>query len=192
MFPVKRPTRKLRDLKIAEISAVDRGAGRGVKVLLMKRLQEDEMPTIPEAAFVERAKNLYSYGTLDQHVRELAKAEGISVSKAFDRIMATDPSAAEILAAAKLVNGSDALLLDKAHGSSSNDPQNPHGQSQNAATAGETLDRLRREHSAKAMSRLTALVDAHVASGLSRSEAFDRVQRENPIAWAAAKDARGV
>jgi hypothetical protein len=83
--------RILKDLVISEVSSVDRGAGHGVQVVLMKR---DETQERQSMTLIERVKksNLSRAGVaelLRHQVRKLAKP-GERFESAFDRCITTD------------------------------------------------------------------------------------------------------
>ena len=75
--------RLLKDLQIFDVSSVDRGAGEGVKVLLLKRQREsDEMTQLEK---VQKANDEFEK-LIDEHVKKFPK---ISRAKATRELMAT-------------------------------------------------------------------------------------------------------
>src|SRR5713101_6204254 len=72
--------RILRNLKIREVSAVDKGAGRGVRVMLIKRLDDDdtENTTMPNVD-INKATPMFN-----EYVGLIMKRDGVSRSRAYD------------------------------------------------------------------------------------------------------------
>jgi uncharacterized membrane protein len=67
------PKRLLRRLKISDVSAVDRGAGRGVRVMLAKRAPEKEREM---QSFAEFLKGITEDGeTINKVMRDIRKAD---------------------------------------------------------------------------------------------------------------------
>lgn len=66
--------RVLKDIKISEVSSVDRGAGRGVKVLLMKRDDASQETDMPLDAAIQKA--------IDDAVTAATKTIGEALTKA--------------------------------------------------------------------------------------------------------------
>jgi hypothetical protein len=106
-------TRVLRNLKILEVSGVDRGAGRGTKIVLMKRVDnageieihrhaDGEVEIYPrreaEMPKVDIRKALPLWSALVELIR---KREGVTTSKAIDMALA-DEMGRELFQLAKL------------------------------------------------------------------------------------------
>jgi len=90
-------TRILRNLRINEVSGVDKGAGRSVKVLLMKRhpgggteIVSDKRQQLQEAVMENESLKRQAYDLWNEHVAEIAKRDGVSRSRAADTLQQDD------------------------------------------------------------------------------------------------------
>jgi hypothetical protein len=202
--------RILRNLQIREISGVDKGAGRGVKILLMKRFFPDDnidIASIPAPAaekqesITMRAENITrkAMDVWDEHLALLQKSNNCSRSRAFDLAMQQSASARELFGLLKSASAFDVLKLGgggrvpspthaRGHGDSSNAATvDPHNSVRSTETGEDALARLRNEHPGKPAEKYASIVRAKVAAGMSQSEAHDCARRECPDGWQAMK-----
>jgi len=183
--PTARRARVLRNLRIGEVSLVDRGAGRGVKVMLAKRddAEIDKAPHTTEGTMqttitVAKANNLF-----EAFVDIVQKRDGVSRATAYERAVRVEP---ELFQMAKRCSGTGGDLT-KAHGASSNHPD-PHRTTRNVVDADGVLDRLRIEHTGKAWAKYNSAIEANVKMGMNRSQAMDRARSAlSPEEWKSVK-----
>ena len=134
----RRP-RILRNLKVLEVSGVDKGAGRGVKIMLVKREHAGGGTEIVEQEFVTMetvaAKASRAFDTLvDMHA-----ANGMTRSAAISKILSTSEGKA-IFAEAKNVSAYDILKMGGGewptgpHHGTTPDPEDPHRDRGNGVT----------------------------------------------------------
>jgi hypothetical protein len=187
MIPNRQTPRILRNLQIAEVSGVRKGAGHGVQIKLMK--QEAAMQTEFTKADALQAWN--------QGVDETVRVLKVNRSRAVDHLLRNSETAQRLWNIVKGYSASDVLekdapvespTKDRGHGDSSN-YSDPHRSTRNVVDPNSVVGRLRGEHGSKGLAAFNGLVDAHVASGMSRSMAMDRVRRERPELWQQAKAA---
>jgi hypothetical protein len=182
--------RILRNLKITEVSGVDRGAGRGVKILLTK----NEGDTMPVAEIEKKASAIWSAG-----VRLVMKRDGVSENRAIDIALA-DPVLRQAydlqknLYLAKMGEGAGEWPGGPHQ---TPDPENPHATTAHHVGVHDDdreAQRLRDVHPTKALKALTDAADAigQANPHLSQSECLDRAAREFPHLWQRAKQARGI
>jgi hypothetical protein len=199
-----KPVRILRNLKINEVSGVDRGAGRGVKIMLMKRdTQEDTMT--PQTTFtVAKSANMWTL-----YCDLIRKRDNCTRSEAINRALATE-TGAELFSLAKVATAAD-VCKDSSDGDSSpqqtapvyyppqvneyNDGSHQEQLADTLARAGitsgaENLARLRAAHAA--LNRFNKIVDEHVSKGMKRSAAQMKAMKENPDLFQSAKTAKGM
>jgi hypothetical protein len=187
-----RKPRVLRNLKIAEISGVDKGAGRGVKIMLTKRDHPNGGTVITRAEVEARdvaAVAAHAFNTLvDMHA-----ASGMTRSAAINKILSSE-SGRDIFAEAKNATASDVL---KAHGASSNQATiDPHDDTRfdvGVHDDDREAERLRDLHPKKALQAFTDAAKAIKAANphLSDSECHDVARREFPHLWERAKMTKG-
>jgi hypothetical protein len=114
--------RVLRNLRIHEVSGVDHGAGRGVKIMLIKRLLPDDnidIASIPAPAMKQEAITMQTETISpvakaallwDDYITVISKRDGMSKSRAIDAALRTEMGR-EMWGLAKLANGSDVAKL---------------------------------------------------------------------------------
>jgi hypothetical protein len=99
----KRQVRRLKNLRISEISMVDRGAGEGVNIVLAKRHDEPEESNM-QTQSVDVTKALPMW---ESYVDLVAKRDKCSRSIAYDKAMREMP---DIYTAAKRISGAGTIL----------------------------------------------------------------------------------
>jgi hypothetical protein len=186
----ERAARILRGLRIAEVSAVDRGAGRGVKVMLMKRVEEDK--AMPAIDIEKRAS-----ATWESAVSLIQKQQNCTRSRAVDVALA-NPAFREAFDLARDVHlfrmeklGDGDWPGGTPHGSSSSDPEHPHSESQHDAADDETA-RLRSAHAALKVYHDAVEEVRHNNPTWTHGQCHDAVQARFPATWKLAKEAKGM
>lgn len=159
------PIRKLRNLRVREVSLVDRAANPLATVKLAKRDGDDGGNKV---SIGKRACDLW-----EELVTDVAKT-GMSRSAAIDALMKTERG--------RFVFG----LAKSAHDGSGQ--RNLAGAGDHA-TAEAELQRMRSEHQGKAAARLKAHAEGLRRGDptLSLSQAYDRAIRDKPAEWQASK-----
>jgi hypothetical protein len=199
----RRGVRILRNLKINEVSGVDRGAGHGVKIMLMKREEERAMPTIG----VHTASNIFKF-MVDMTA---ARNPTWTLSKCHD-VTLREPLAREAFELSLLANreANSIEKMDSSDGAWSRletgPTQHPPAPSMDHSGAGQRslsgygatqttgvaeLQRLRQAHAHKALLQHNEDVEKLVATGMKRSAAHSQVMASNPERWGVAKEAKG-
>jgi hypothetical protein len=197
--------RVLRNLSVREVSLVDKGAGRGVDVKLLKR----EEPTMPLVEVRKRCDALWH-----TYVSFIAERDKCTNHEAINKALATEMGR-ELFQTARDANLQFQLQKMGSAGGLAQNPPNMMGavggreaaatshdgsgqralsdHSPKDAVSGEAnLARLRREHATKALRAFNQHVDGMVKNGMSRSQAMDRASQQHPELWAQAKEASGI
>jgi hypothetical protein len=203
-YKQQRAVRVLRNLRINEVSGVDKGAGRGVRIMLMKRDEPQETDMNTEAiAKIAVAKATNVWNGL---VELTAKQQGISISKAIDQCLRTELGQ-QAFSLAKRCDGASFLKIG---GGSLPQPEQgrPHASNYDPPLAPRSAvpgpidyasQRPRRDQHAepdaddrpaKAFKVFTDAVDQMCRDGMRRTDAFDEAVKRFPATWAEAKKYR--
>jgi hypothetical protein len=197
-------SRILRNLKINEVSGVDRGAGRGVKIMLMKRDDGIEItrraPTEQDLQEVQMRNDVLkgqAFALWQEQINDIRKRDNCSRSAAIDRLQQTDIGS-RLWSIVKNLTGDVAKLggggsephepelggrvksptWDSGHGASSNSPD-PHRS-------------VRTDVDADAVEKYRAYQDAvktNMRAGMKRGAALDQARREmSEEDWASIKN----
>jgi len=205
----KPPVRVLRGLKVNEISLVDRGAGQGVRIVLMKRHEEPHpnggtviraIPEQVEEPMLLPLLKAHAHQALAEYI-ELGIAKGMTRSAALDRFIGTNPQTWRLLKMGShdlpqpsSVNGGGGRVPSPTHHSGHGgtpDPEHPHTEHHEGGD--EALSRMRAAHAKKVYRKYSDGVRAHMASGKTASQAHDAMRREmSEEDWATVKTVKGL
>jgi len=180
---------KLRDLEVTEISGVTQAANPYAHVKIAKSQE-----VLPMVEVAKRASAMWGV-----YVDLIAKRDGITKSAAVDRAL-RDDTGRSLYETARDAHLQDQMQkMGAAGGISSWDGGNSAGQDSlgghgpgEAVDGAANLQRLRAGHAEKSLVAFNGLIDAHVASGMTRSQAQMKAMREHPSLWSQAKDATGL
>jgi hypothetical protein len=194
-----RPTRILRNLRINEVSGVDKGAGRGVKIMLMKRAHPnggteivlDKRQQLQEAVMENARLKREAFRVWEEQVADICKRDGCSRSAAIDQLQQSEVGS-RLWAIIKNFNGAEVAKLgdgtlpralpgpnggggrepSRTHsrGHGGSPPADPFDSTEHHEGGGEALSRLRAEHGNKAYRKFQDLVASLKATNPSWSE----------------------
>jgi hypothetical protein len=187
--------RVLRNLKIKEISGVDSGAGRGVKIMMIKRAR-DPARELMEATMQNAALKRGVYAAWNQHADDLAKRLG-SRSKALDHMSGEAPEAwaqMKSLSAADVLKATDegrrviSETRNRMHSGVEGDGMHQHETT--AVDEADADDDARYASASKSLQSFSRHVAAFQRQGMSASDAHTHAIRLHSDLWQKAKAAR--